>query len=612
MNFYEDSGGLILLPDYSYKKYIRLTFNVFLSETNVKFIVKGNVMISGILASPGIAFGNALLLNNENIVINRKMISIENIEIEINKFFNGRKKSVNQLTEIKLNTGKKFGKKQEGIFEGHIMLLEDEELEKEIIDLIKEKKISAAEATEHVINVQAQALEKIKDEYLKNRAVDVRDIGLRLLKNILNIDIIDLNNIKNKVILISKDLTPSETAQINLKYILGFITDLGGPTSHTSIMARSLEIPAIVGTGNITNQVKNNDYIILDSINNQIFINPSGELIKNKREVEKKYFFKKNSFKKLKNLPATTIDGHNVKIGSNIGNIQDAESAKKNGAECIGLYRTEFLFMGRNKLPTEQEQFQAYKEIAEIMRNKSVIIRTMDIGGDKDLPYMNLPKEDNPFLGWRAIRILMDRKEILHTQLKAILRASAFGRICILFPMIISVEEIRILKKEIQKLKDQLDNNNILFDKNIKIGIMIETPASAIIAEYLIKEVDFFSIGTNDLTQYTLAVDRGNDLISHLYNPISPSVLKLIKKVIDISHKHKKWTGMCGELAGDQRITALLLGMGLDEFSMSSTSIPKIKETIRKISFSKAQNLAKKILTLSTTEEIFNLLDQFN
>ncbi|UPT14894.1 phosphoenolpyruvate-protein phosphotransferase PtsI [Buchnera aphidicola] len=569
-------------------------------------------MISGILASPGIAFGNALLLNNENIVINRKMISIENIEIEINKFFNGRKKSVNQLTEIKLNTGKKFGKKQEGIFEGHIMLLEDEELEKEIIDLIKEKKISAAEATEHVINVQAQALEKIKDEYLKNRAVDVRDIGLRLLKNILNIDIIDLNNIKNKVILISKDLTPSETAQINLKYILGFITDLGGPTSHTSIMARSLEIPAIVGTGNITNQVKNNDYIILDSINNQIFINPSGELIKNKREVEKKYFFKKNSFKKLKNLPATTIDGHNVKIGSNIGNIQDAESAKKNGAECIGLYRTEFLFMGRNKLPTEQEQFQAYKEIAEIMRNKSVIIRTMDIGGDKDLPYMNLPKEDNPFLGWRAIRILMDRKEILHTQLKAILRASAFGRICILFPMIISVEEIRILKKEIQKLKDQLDNNNILFDKNIKIGIMIETPASAIIAEYLIKEVDFFSIGTNDLTQYTLAVDRGNDLISHLYNPISPSVLKLIKKVIDISHKHKKWTGMCGELAGDQRITALLLGMGLDEFSMSSTSIPKIKETIRKISFSKAQNLAKKILTLSTTEEIFNLLDQFN
>ncbi|QIQ41123.1 MAG: phosphoenolpyruvate-protein phosphotransferase PtsI [Buchnera aphidicola (Aphis urticata)] len=569
-------------------------------------------MISGILASPGIAFGNALLLKNEDIVINRKIISVENIQIEINKFFNGRQKSVNQLTEIKLITGKKFGKTQEGIFEGHIMLLEDEELEKEIIDLIKKKRISAAEATEYVINAQAKTLEKIKDEYLKNRAIDIRDIGLRLLKNILNINIVDLNNIRNKVILISTDLTPSETAQVNLKYILGFITDLGGPTSHTSIMARSLEIPAIVGTGDITSKVKNHDYIILDSINNQIFINPSTELIKEKREVEKNYFFKKNSFKKLKNLPATTIDGHNIKIGSNIGHIQDIESAKKNGAECIGLYRTEFLFMGRNTLPTEQEQFQAYKEIAETMKNKSVIIRTMDIGGDKDLPYMNLPKEDNPFLGWRAIRISMDRKEILHTQLKAILRASAFGKICILFPMIISVEEIRILKNEIKILQNQLDNNNILFDRNIKIGIMIETPASAIIAEYLIKEVDFFSIGTNDLTQYTLAVDRGNDLISHLYNPISPSVLKLIKKVIDVSHKYEKWTGMCGELAGDERITVLLLGMGLDEFSMSSTSIPKIKEKIRTISFSKAQNLAKKILTLPTTKEIFNLLNKFH
>ncbi|CAL4318545.1 Phosphoenolpyruvate-protein phosphotransferase [Buchnera aphidicola (Protaphis terricola)] len=569
-------------------------------------------MISGILASPGIAFGNALLLKNEDIVINRKKISVQNIPTEINNFFNGRKKSVKQLIEIKEITGKNFDKKQENIFESHIMLLEDEELEQEVVKLIKEKKISAAEATEYVIQKQANTLEEIQDEYLKNRAIDVKDIGLRLLKNILNINIIDLNNIKNKVILISKDLTPSETAQINLKYILGFITDLGGPTSHTSIIARSLEIPAIVGTGNITKIAKNNDYIILDSINNQIFINPSNEIINEKKEAKKNYLFEKNNLKKLKNLPATTIDGHNIKIGSNIGNIHDIKSAKDNGAECIGLYRTEFLFMGRNTFPTEQEQFQAYKKVAEIMKNKSVIIRTMDIGGDKDLPYMNLPKEENPFLGWRAIRISMDRKEILKTQLRAILRASAFGKIYILFPMIISVEEIRILKIEIEKLKNQLNHDKLLFDENIKIGIMIETPASAIIAEHLIKEVDFFSIGTNDLTQYTLAVDRGNDLISHLYNPISPSILKLIKQVIDISHKYGKWTGMCGELASDERITPLLLGMGLDEFSMSSTSIPKIKEIIRKISLFKARNLAKKILTLSTTKEIFHLLNKFN
>jgi len=568
-------------------------------------------MISGILASPGIAFGKALLLKEEKIVINRKIIAIKNITTEIERFFEGRKKSIEQLTKIKTKTREKFGEKKESIFEGHIMFLEDEELEKEIIALIQERNISAAAASELIIEGQAKALEELEDEYLKNRAIDVRDIGSRLLKNILNLNIIDLNNINSEVILIAKDLTPSETAQINLEYILGFITDLGGRTSHTSIMARSLEIPAIVGTGNITQIVKNNDYIILDSINNEIFINPLNQLIKQKEEIKKKYISKKNRLIILKNLPATTIDGHNVKIGSNIGNLKDVDSAKRNGAECIGLYRTEFLFMGRNSLPTENEQFEAYKKIAQVMENKSVIIRTMDIGGDKELPYMNLPKEENPFLGWRAIRISMDRKEILHAQLNAILKASAFGKIHILFPMIISVEEIRILKLEIKKLQNQLNNNNIPFDKNINIGIMIETPASAIIAEYLIKEVDFFSIGTNDLTQYTLAVDRGNDLISHLYNPMNPSVLKLIKQVIDVSHLNGKWTGMCGELAGDERATILLLGMGLDEFSMSSISIPKIKEIIRKTSFHDAQKLAQKALTLPTTREILHLLETF-
>ncbi|QCI20224.1 phosphoenolpyruvate-protein phosphotransferase PtsI [Buchnera aphidicola (Brachycaudus cardui)] len=568
-------------------------------------------MISGILASPGIAFGHALLLKEEEIVINRKTIDIKNIKQEIENFFKGRKKSIEQLTQIKITAREKFGEKKESIFEGHIMLLEDEELEQEIISLIKEKKICAAAATEFIIEGQAKALEKLKDEYLKNRAIDVRDIGKRLLKNILHLNIIDLNHITREVILIAKDLTPSETAQINLNYVLGFITDLGGRTSHTSIMARSLEIPAIVGTGNVTNIVKNNDYIILDCIQNEIFINPSNELINQKTEVKNIYFYKKNKLINLKNLPATTLDGHNIKIGSNIGNIQEINSAQNNGAECIGLYRTEFLFMGRTSLPTENEQFQSYKKIAELMKNKPVIIRTMDIGGDKDLPYMNLPKEDNPFLGWRAIRISMDRKEILQAQLKAILRASAFGKIHILFPMIISVEEIRILKLEIKNIQNQLHNNNILFDKNIKIGIMIETPASAIISDYLIKEVDFFSIGTNDLTQYTLAVDRGNDLISHLYNPMNPSILKLIKKVIDVSHKNGKWTGMCGEFAGDERATVLLLGMGLDEFSMSSISIPKIKEIIRKTSFSDAKKLAQKALTLPTTKEILNLVKNF-
>ncbi|MDE5285183.1 MAG: phosphoenolpyruvate-protein phosphotransferase PtsI, partial [Buchnera aphidicola] len=552
-----------------------------------------------------------LLLKEKEIVINRKTISADNITTEIQQFFNGRKKSIKQLKEIKNNTKIKFGEKKANIFEGHIMLLEDEELEKEIISLIKKKHISAAASTELIITRQAQELENLQDEYLKNRAVDIKDIGKRLIKNILNLNIIDLNNIKNKVILIAKDLTPSETAQINLNYILGFITDLGGKTSHTSIIARSLEIPAIVGTGNITNIVKNDDFVILDSINNQIFINPSKDVIKDKKIIQKQYSIKNSKLLDFKKLPATTIDGHKINIGSNISNIQDIHSVKKYGAECIGLYRTEFLFMERNTLPTENEQFYAYKKIAELMKNKTIIIRTMDIGGDKDLPYLDLPKEENPFLGWRAIRILIDRKNILHDQLNAILRASAFGKIRILFPMVISVEEIRILKIEINNLKRILENKNIQFDKNIEIGIMIETPASAIISEHLIKEVDFFSIGTNDLTQYTLAVDRGNDLISHLYNPMHPSVLKLIKKVIDVSHNANKWTGMCGELAGDERATILLLGMGLDEFSMSSVSIPKIKKIIRKTSFINAQKLAKKALKLATTQEVINLVDSF-
>jgi phosphotransferase system enzyme I (PtsI) len=566
-------------------------------------------MISGILASPGIAFGSALLLKKDKIIINRTKINIEHIKKEINDFFYGREQSIIQLKEIQNKTSKTLGAQKESIFEGHIMLLKDEELEQEIVSLITDKKMSAAAATELVIEGQVKVLESLKDEYLKNRAIDVRDIGNRLLKNILHLNIIDLNNIKNKVILIAQDLTPSETAQIDLKYILGFITDLGGETSHTSIMARSLEIPAIVGTGKITKIAKNNDFIILDSINNQIFINPCDAVIAKKKQIEKTYFFNKKKLINLKNLSATTIDGHNIKLGSNIGTPNDIDSAKNNGAECIGLYRTEFLFMGRASLPSEEEQFQAYKDIAESMENRTVIIRTMDIGGDKDLPYMNLPKEDNPFLGWRAIRISIDRKDILHAQLNAILKASAFGKIHILFPMIISIEEVKILKSEIEILKKKLDEKKILFDKNIKIGVMIETPASAIIAEHLIQEVDFFSIGTNDLTQYTLAVDRGNDFISHLYNPMHPSVLQLIKKVIDVAHKYGKWTSMCGELAGDQRATILLLGMGLDEFSMSSINIPKVKKIIRRISFSYAKKLANKALKLGTNQEILDLLN---
>ncbi|WP_350306197.1 phosphoenolpyruvate-protein phosphotransferase PtsI [Photorhabdus viridis] len=568
-------------------------------------------MISGILVSPGIAFGKALLLKEDPIIINQKKISQEQVEQEISHFKQGREKASSQLEIIKNIAAKNLGEEKAEIFEGHIMLLEDEELEQEIISLIKNDFKAADAAVYSVIETQAQALEELDDEYLKERATDVRDIGKRLLKNILGMSIIDLGSISEEVILIANDLTPSETAQLNLDKVLGFITDLGGRTSHTSIMARSLELPAIVGTTNSTAAIQNGDYLILDAVNNHIHINPSDTKIEQLKKTKNEYLAEKAELAKLKDLPAMTLDGHQVEVCANIGTVRDVTGAERNGAEGIGLYRTEFLFMDRDTLPTEEEQFQAYKAVAEAMGSQAVIIRTMDIGGDKNLPYMNLPKEENPFLGWRAIRICLDRKEILHSQLRAILRASAFGKLRIMFPMIISVEEVLQLKAELELLKEQLREEGKKFDEAIEVGVMIETPASAVIARHLAKEVDFFSIGTNDLTQYTLAVDRGNELISHLYNPMLPAVLSLIKQTIDASHAEGKWTGMCGELAGDERATLLLLGMGLDEFSMSAISIPGIKKIIRNTRYEDAKALAEQALSQSTAQGVMELVDTF-
>ncbi|QOL13539.1 phosphoenolpyruvate-protein phosphotransferase PtsI [Dickeya dianthicola] len=568
-------------------------------------------MISGILVSPGIAFGKALLLKDDEIVVNRKKISADQVDREIELFLTGRAKASKQLEAIKQKAAETLGPEKEAIFEGHIMLLEDEEFEQEIISLIKDDHASADAAAFSVIETQAKALEELDDEYLKERAADMRDIGKRLLKNILGLHIVDLGDIQDEVILIAKDLTPSETAQLNLNKVLGFITDIGGRTSHTSIMARSLELPAIVGTIDATQKIKNGDFIILDGVNNKIYQHPDQATIDQLKAVQEQYNTEKYELAKLKDLPAISLDGHQVEVCANIGTVRDVAGAERNGAEGVGLYRTEFLFMDRDALPTEEEQFQAYKAVAQALGDQAVIVRTMDIGGDKDLPYMNLPKEENPFLGWRAIRICLDRKEILHSQLRAILRASAFGKLRIMFPMIISVEEVRTLKAELEMLKGQLRAEGKVFDETIDVGVMVETPAAAAIAHHLAKEVDFFSIGTNDLTQYTLAVDRGNELISHLYNPMSPAVLTLIKQVIDASHAEGKWTGMCGELAGDERATLLLLGMGLDEFSMSAISIPRIKKIIRNANYEDAKALAEQALAQPTAEELSSLVSRF-
>jgi phosphotransferase system enzyme I (PtsI) len=568
-------------------------------------------MISGILASPGIAFGKALLLQEDEIVLNKHPISSDQVEAEIQRFYDARNKSAHQLEIIKQKALETFGEEKEAIFEGHIMLLEDEELEEEILALIKNDKMHADNAIYSVIEEQAVALESLDDEYLKERASDIRDIGSRFVKNALGIHSVALSDMEEEAILIAYDLTPSETAQINLDCVLGFACDIGGSTSHTSIMARSLELPAIVGTNDITSRVKNDDILILDAINNRIIVNPSEQELAEAKQIRDTFLAEKEELEKLKDLPATTLDGHQVEVCGNIGTVKDCAGILRNGGEGVGLYRTEFLFMDRASLPTEEEQYQAYKEVAETMQGEAVIIRTMDIGGDKDLPYLDLPEEMNPFLGWRAVRISLDRREILRDQLRGILRASAHGKLRIMFPMIISVEEIRELKLAIEAYKAELRAEGLAFDETIEIGVMVETPAAAAIAHHLAKEVSFFSIGTNDLTQYTLAVDRGNELISHLYNPLSPAVLTVIKQVIDASHKAGKWTGMCGELAGDERATLLLLGMGLDEFSMSGISIPRIKKIVRAANFAEVKKMANEALAMATAAEIEAHVEKF-
>ena len=568
-------------------------------------------MISGIPASPGIVFGKALVLKEEKIVLDTEKIKDDQIDAEVARFYAGREAAVEQLTAIKDRAFQSLGEEKAAIFEGHLMILEDEELEEEIIEYLRSHKVNAGVAASRIIDQQVEMLSEIDDEYLKERAGDIRDSGNRLIKNILGMKVVDLGEIDEEAILVAYDLTPSETAQLNLDKVLGFITDIGGRTSHTSIMARSLELPAIVGTNDVTEKVKTGDYLILDAINNAVYVNPSREDIERLKKLEAQLAEEKAELAKLKDLPALTLDGHRVDVVANIGTIRDCEGADRNGAEGVGLYRTEFLFMDRDQLPSEEEQFIAYKEVVEAMNGRIVILRTMDIGGDKELPYLDLPKEMNPFLGWRAIRIAFDRRQILHDQLRAVLRASAFGKLAVMFPMIISVEEIRELKSVIEVLKQELRNEGKAFDESIQIGVMVETPAAAVNARFLAKEVDFFSIGTNDLTQYTLAVDRGNEMISHLYNPLSPAVLNLIKQVIDASHAEGKWTGMCGELAGDEKATLLLLGMGLDEFSMSAISIPRIKKLIRNVNFHDAKELADSALQKPTAVEIEQLVADF-
>ena len=566
-------------------------------------------LIKGIAASPGIAIGKAFLYKETKLEIVEKSSLTKEEEIE--RLLKGREIAKAQLEEIKENTLKKLGKDKADIFEGHITLLEDEELMSEIDSKISSEKYTAEFALNEAIDEYATMLGNLEDAYFKERAGDLRDIGKRWLYGVMNTKVVDLSKLEPETIIVARELNPSDTAQINLENVLAFVTEIGGKTAHSSIMARSLELPAVVGVGAILEKLEDNQIIIVDAVKGEVLVNPNEETIKEYQAKRENFLKEKEELKKLKDKEAISKDGIKVDVWGNIGSPNDVKGILSNGGFGIGLYRTEFLFMEKDSFPTEDEQFEAYKVVAEAMNGYPVTIRTMDIGGDKSLPYMELPQEENPFLGWRAIRVCLDRQEILRTQFKALLRASKYGQIKIMLPMIMDIEEVRKAKKIFEECKAELREKEIEFDEKIMLGIMVETPAVAFRAKSFAKECDFFSIGTNDLTQYTLAVDRGNEMIANLYDTYNPAVLQAIKMLIDGAHAGRIKISMCGEFAGDENAVALLFGMGLDAFSMSGISIPRVKRVMSKLNKKDCEALVEKILDFTTAEEIKKEVKQF-
>ncbi|SHH12980.1 phosphoenolpyruvate--protein phosphotransferase [Tepidibacter thalassicus] len=559
-------------------------------------------MLKGTNASPGIAIGKALVLEHGEINIEKK--SIDNIDSEEKKFLDAVQKSKEELIKVKEKALKEIGEDKAQIFESHIMVLDDPELIDSTLNKIKEEKVNAEYAFSQIRDMFIGIFEAMDNEYMRERAADIKDVSNRVLRNILGMKFIDLASLEEEVILVAHDLTPSDTATMNKEKVLGFLTDIGGRTSHTAIMARTLEIPAVVGLKNITEKVKDGDFIIFNGETGDVILNPDESTIEKYKNLKENFEKERKELEALKGKESKTLDGKHVELAGNIGTPKDIEGLIKNDAEGVGLYRTEFLYMHRNDFPSEEEQFEAYKAVLEAMNPKPIVIRTLDIGGDKELSYLQMDKEMNPFLGYRAIRLCLDRKDIFKTQLRALLRASVYGNLRIMFPMISSLEELLAAKEVLEEVKRELDEENISYSKNIEVGMMIEVPSAAIISDVLAKHVDFFSIGTNDLIQYTTAVDRMNEKIHYLYNQFNPAVLRLIKMVIDNGHKEGKWVGMCGEAAGDKRMIPILLGMGLDEFSMSPISILPARKLISSLKYEDMKKLADDILKLGTAKEI--------
>ena len=563
-------------------------------------------MYKGIAGSEGIGIGTVVLIEEHEINIETKRVEETGAEIE--RLQNAIEKFVADTNVMAEKMDITVGKKDADILRGHIQMLQDPMIEEQISALIISEKITAEMAVEQVLEQTAEMFSQIPDELLQQRATDFRDIKTRMLKILLGIEDVDISQVPAGTVIVARDLTPSMTAGINPENIEGILTEVGGRTSHSAILARAMEVPAVLSIENICSIAKNGDKVVLDGTSGEAILNPDDETVEKFKKMYSDYQNEKALLKEYAGKPSQTKDGVKVELVCNIGKPADANKAVECDGEGIGLFRTEFLFMDRDSMPTEEEQFEAYKEVAEKMKGKPVIIRTLDIGGDKDVPYLGLEHEDNPFLGFRAIRYCLQRKDIYEIQLKALLRASAFGKIKIMVPLVTGVDELRQVKAMIKEIMAELDNEGVAYNKNIEVGVMMETPAACMVADVLAKEAAFFSIGTNDLTGYTMAVDRGNAKVAYLYSTYNPAVLRAIKRIIECGKKEGIMVGMCGEAAADSKLIPLLLAFGLDEFSVSATSVLKTRKTISDCTMDECKALADKVMACVTEEEVSEIL----
>ena len=563
-------------------------------------------MYKGIAGSEGIGIGTVVLIEEHEINIETKRVEETGAEIE--RLQNAIEKFVADTNVMAEKMDITVGKKDADILRGHIQMLQDPMIEEQISALVISEKITAEMAVEQVSEQTAEMFSQIPDELLQQRATDFRDIKTRMLKILLGIEDVDISQVPAGTVIVARDLTPSMTAGINPENIEGILTEVGGRTSHSAILARAMEVPAVLSIENICSIAKNGDKVVLDGTSGEAILNPDDETVEKFKKMYSDYQNEKALLKEYAGKPSQTKDGVKVELVCNIGKPADANKAVECDGEGIGLFRTEFLFMDRDSMPTEEEQFEAYKEVAEKMKGKPVIIRTLDIGGDKDVPYLGLEHEDNPFLGFRAIRYCLQRKDIYEIQLKALLRASAFGKIKIMVPLVTGVDELRQVKAMIKEIMAELDKEGVAYNKNIEVGVMMETPAACMVADVLAKEAAFFSIGTNDLTGYTMAVDRGNAKVAYLYSTYNPAVLRAIKRIIECGKKEGIMVGMCGEAAADSKLIPLLLAFGLDEFSVSATSVLKTRKTISDCTMDECKALADKVMACVTEEEVLEIL----